>query len=129
MKRTLAVFAFGAALAFAGGIASTPAAAASPDNAAGAAKGLETNHAVSDTDMSSHRRRWRHRYYVRHVRPWPVYRYGYYRPRPYFYRPYSYAYYPRPYSYAYYPRRYYRPYYRPGPSFSIGFGFGPSFYW
>lgn len=121
MKSTLAVLAVGAVLAFAGGIASTPAAAASSNKAANAANGFESDHAVSDTDISSHRRRWRHR---RFVRPWPVYRYsyGYYRPRPYFYRPYSYAYYPPPYRYRPY-------YYRPGPSFSIGFGFGPSLYW
>ena len=48
--------------------------------------------------------------------------YGYYRPRPYYYRPYAYG---SPY---YYRPAYYRPYYNPGPVFSIGFGFGPR-YW
>lgn len=117
MKHTLGALAVAAALAFTGGVASTPAEASSKQ-ATKIANGLESNHAVSDTDMSSHRRRWRHRHYVRRFPH--VYSYGYYRPRPYYYRPYSYAYYPPPY--------YYRPY-RPRPFFSIGFGFGPRFYW
>jgi hypothetical protein len=114
MKHTLGVFAVATALAFAGGMASMPASAASSDNAARAANGVESKQAVSDTDMSSHRR-WRR--YGHFGYP---YSYGFYRPRPYYYRPYSYAYYPPPY--------YYRPYYRPAPVFSIGFGFGPR-YW
>jgi hypothetical protein len=110
MKHTLGVFAVATALAFAGGMASMPANAASSN---GATKATSDKQAVSDTDISSHRRHWR-RYGHYGYRS-----YGYYRPRPYYYRPYSYAYYPPPY--------YYRPYYRPAPVFSIGFGFGPSF--
>jgi hypothetical protein len=117
MKHTFGAIAVAAALAFAGSIASTPANAASN----GAAKATSDKQpTVSDTDISSHRRHWRSYGYVRPWRGAYPYAYSYYRPRPYYYRPYSYAYYPPPY--------YYRPY-RPAPVFSIGFGFGPRFFW
>jgi hypothetical protein len=109
-KMTLGAVAVAAALAF-GGLASTPATAASANGKATPAKA-----AASDTDFSSH---WRHRRYG-YVRPYVYpYRYGYYRPRPYYYRPYAYA--------APYP--YYRPYYAPPPFFGVSFGFGPRYYW
>jgi hypothetical protein len=118
MKHTLGAIAVAAALAFAGGIASTSANAASSNGATKATS--ERQQTVSDTDISSHRRHWRRYGYVRPWRGAYPYRYSYYRPRPYYYRPYSYASYPPPY--------YYRPY-RPAPIFSIGFGFGPRGFW
>jgi hypothetical protein len=111
-KVTFGAVAIAAALAF-GGLASTPATAASANG-----KATSSKVAASDTEFSSH---WRYRRYG-YYRPY-AYRYGYYRPRPYYYRPYAYAGYP-------YYRPYYRPYYyNPGPVFSIGFGFGPRYYW
>jgi hypothetical protein len=107
MKQMLGVFAVTAALAFAGGVASTTANAASSNDVANAANRVERDHAASGTDMSARRRHWRRYHYVR---PYPYvypYSYGYYRPRPYYYRPYG--------------------YYAPGPFFS--FGFGPRHYW
>ena len=58
--------------------------------------------AKQDTDMSSHRRHWRHRHWH--------HRHSYYRP---YYR-----------SYGYYPR-----YYQPAPVISFGFGGGPRYGW
>lgn len=120
MKHVLGAIAVTATLTFAAGL-SAPALAQSTTTAS-ATNALEMNHAVSGaTDMSARRYR---RYRV--VRPFPVYPYGYYRPRPviypYAYTPYPYAYYrPRPYFYRPYP------YYAPAPFFRVGFG--PRYYW
>jgi hypothetical protein len=112
-KVTFSAIAVAATLAFSG-LASTPA-SAEASGKTGAAKA-----AVGDTDFSAHYRYRRYRYVRPYVYP---YRYGYYRPRPYYYQPY---YYPAPYAYR---PVYYRPYYAPGPFFGIGFGFGPRHYW
>jgi hypothetical protein len=113
MKRGLGAMIVAAALAFAGGAALTPASAApakAPADTLTKSQGTEKQPAAG-TDISAQRRY--HRRY-RYARPYyPVYpRYGYYRPRPYYYQP-------------YYPRPYYG--YGPGPGF--GFGFGPRHYW
>jgi hypothetical protein len=122
MKRRLGAFAVAAALGLAGALASTPALAA-PAGKAKAESGAQSPAAVSNTDMSAHRRHWRRH---RIIRPWPhvyPYSYSYYRPRPHFYRPYFYNPYP-----VYYHRPYVRPYrWGGGPVFSIGFG--PRPYW
>jgi len=80
------------------------------------ADGLEANQPGAETEFSSyHRRYWRHRY--GYHRPYWRYRYGYYRPWRY-----RYGYY-RPWYAGYYGY----PYYRPG--ITIGFGFGPRWWW
>jgi len=100
------------------------------------ADGLGSDQAAAPTEFSSrrysyryHRPFWRHRVYRHH------YRFAYHRPfwRHRFHR---YAYY-RP----YWRHRYYRPYYGYGygypygaygyyrPGITIGFGFGPRFWW
>jgi len=104
MKQTFGAIAFAAVLVLAGVIASTPAAAAS-NNEANASNGVEANYAASTTDVSARHRHGR-RYRV--ARPWPhrkPYSYGYYRPRPIFYRPFL----------------------APAPLFSVGFG--PRYHW
>lgn len=99
----------------------------------------------ASTEWSSQRRYWRHRHVHRRViypRHRFVHRHWRWGPRPFVsagfgpswgwgYRPWRYrsAWYGPRYSYAYYPPRYYAP----GPSISIGFGFGPRwgspFFW
>jgi len=110
-KVTLGAVAVAAALAF-GGLASTPATAASENG-----KPTSTRATTSDTDFSS---QWRYRRYGYRPYVYP-YRYGYLRPRPYYYRPYYYA--------SPYPYPYYRPYYAPRPFLGVGFGFGPRHYY
>jgi hypothetical protein len=87
---------------------------------------------AKDTDMSSHRRHWR-RWHGHH------HHWGHHRWRPHYWGHHHWA--PSYRSYGYYRParvvRYYRPapiyypysYYRPAPVFSIGFGFGPRFWW
>lgn len=106
MKKYLGAMVLAAGLAFAGSAAVTPASAAADKPTV---PNAQTGQPAATTDMSARRRGgWRgHRrgFY----RPAPYYRsYGYYRPRPSYYRP------------------YYRPYYAPAPF--ISFGFGPRFY-
>ena len=81
------------------------------------ADGLRTQDASTMTDVSSHRR-WRHRRHVVIRRAWGP-GYGYYPA----YRPYYAA---SPYYGAYYAGY---PYYRPVPTVSVGFGFGPRWWW
>lgn len=98
----------------------SPAAAASANATPVAAQSDQAT--AADTEFSS---RWRGRRY-RVVRPYPpISRFGYYRPRPYFYRPYYYA---APYPYVYGPVVT-RPYFGPPPFYGVGFGFGPRYYW
>jgi hypothetical protein len=92
--------------------------------------------AARATDFSAqfyYRRYYGYRPYYRPYRYYgyrPFYRpYRYYGYRP-FYRPYYRPYYARPYFYRPYPYYYgYRPYAFYGPTISIGFGFGPRFWW
>lgn len=113
MKHGLGAMIVAAGLAFAGSAVLTPASAASASSPADIAAISQSseNHSAAGTDFSAQRRYYRGYRYARpyYPRVYPrVYpRYGYYRPRPYYYRPY----YQRPYGY--------------GPSF----GFGPRYYW
>jgi hypothetical protein len=77
------------------------------------------------TDVSAHRRYWRGGVYRRAYwgRPYWRARYGYWRPR--------YAYWGPRYAYAGYPYAGwgYPYYWRPRPFVSVGFGFGPRWWW
>ena len=99
MKHTFGAVAIAAALAFAGASHRRP----RLRRLRTAKATVEQATAASDTEISSHRRHWRRYRYVRPCRMCTRTRYGYYRPRPYYYRPYAYG-------------RYYRPAYSIGPT-------------
>jgi hypothetical protein len=86
------------------------------------ADGVRANDQAAPTEFSSRHRRWHRRHVV--VRRAYGPRFGYY---PYYRRPYYSGFY-RP-AYAGYPYYGGYSYYRPYPTFSIGFGFGPRWGW
>jgi hypothetical protein len=104
-----------AALAFAAVLTAAAPAGAAEQRADGV-----RSHDATSTEISTQRRRW-HRRHVVVRRAWGP-RYGYWGPR-YAYGP-GYGYWGPSYAYAGYPY-----YWRPRPVFSIGFGFGPRWWW